>query len=145
MHEELPIRFNELLDARETLQRQASLANLAFAYETLRDFARRIALARLKGEVNLKSADPDADRYWATLTALKGRQSLIEEHFTEEDLTDFADAIAYATGHNDFEATFSIEDFPQAFLAPLRSALEQAGIVMDDEDLPAEKPRSQLG
>ena len=42
MHGELPIRFNELLDARESLQRQASLANLAFAYETLREFARRI-------------------------------------------------------------------------------------------------------
>ena len=145
MHGELPMRFNELLDAREALQRQASMANLAFAYETLREFAQRIARARLKGEVNLKSADPDADRYWATLTALHGRQSLIEEHFTEENLTDFADAISYATGHDDFEATFSIEDFPQAFLAPLRSALEQSGIVMDDEPLPVEKPRSKLG
>jgi hypothetical protein len=144
MHGELPIRFNELLDARETLQRQASLANLAFAFETLREFARRIARARLKGEVNLKSADPDADRYWATLTAVDGKQSLIEEHFTEEDLTDFADAISFATGHNDFEATFSIQDFPQAFLAPLRSALEQSGIVMDDETQPTEKPRSKL-
>lgn len=144
MHGELPLRFNELLETREALQRQASMANLAFAYETLREFAQRIARARLKGEVNLKSADPDADRYWATLTARHGRQSLIEEHFTEEDLTDFADAISYATGHDDFEATFSIEDFPQAFLAPLRSALEQSGIVMDDEPLPVEKPRSKL-
>lgn len=138
------MRFNELLEAREALQRQARMANLAFAYETLREFAQRIARAQLKGEVNLKSADPDADRYWATLTALHGKQSLIEEHFTEEDLTDFADAISYATGHEDFEATFSIEDFPQAFLAPLRSALEQSGIVMDEEPLPIEKPRSKL-
>jgi hypothetical protein len=138
------MRFNELLDARENLQKQASLANLAFAYETLREFAHRISRAQLRGEVTLKSADPDADRYWATLTSLEGKQSPIEEHFTEEDLTDFADAISYATGHNDFEATFAIQDFPQAFLAPLRSALELAGIVMDDEPVPAEKPKSKL-
>lgn len=146
MHGELPMKLNklnQLLDAREALQRQAGLANLAFAYETLREFAVRIARAGLKGEVNLKSADADADRYWATLTALQGNQSMIEEHFTEEDLTDFADAISFATGHDDFEATFAIEDFPQAFLAPLRSALEQAGVVMDAEPLPAEKPHLQ--
>lgn len=143
MHGELPIRFNELLDARESLQRQASLANLAFAYETLRGFARRIRVAQLKGQVKLKSADPDADRYWATLTAVHGGQSMIEEHFTEEDLSDFADAISYATGHEDFEATFLIEDFPRAFLAPLRSALQRAGIVMDIEPLPLEKRNSK--
>ena len=143
MHGELPIRFNELLDARESLQRQASLANLSFAYETLREFARRIRVAQLKGQVKLKSADPDADRYWATLTAVHGSQSMLEEHFTEEDLSDFADAISYATGHEDFEATFLIEDFPRAFLAPLRSALEQAGIVMDIEPLPLEKRNSK--
>ena len=137
------MKLNELLEAREALQRQASLANLAFAYDTLREFADRIARARLKGEVNLKSADPDADRYWATLTANGGSQAMIEEHFTEEDLSDFADAISYATGHEDFEATFPIQDFPQAFLAPLRTALEQAGIVFDAEPVPVEKPRSR--
>lgn len=140
MHEELPLKYNKLLEARETLQRQAGLANLAFAYETLREFANRISRAQLKGQVNLKSADTDEDRYWATLTALEGNQSLIEEHFTEEDLTDFADAISYATGHEDFEATFPLQDFPQAFLAPLRSALEQGGVVMDAEPMAAEKP-----
>jgi hypothetical protein len=137
------MKFNELLEGRENLQRQAALANLAFAYETLREFAERIARAQLKGEVTLKSADPDADRYWATLTANRGPQSVIEEHFTEEDLTDFADAISFSTGHDDFEATFSIEDFPQAFLAPLRAALENAGVVMDTEPLPAEKPHTK--
>jgi hypothetical protein len=134
------MKLNQLLDARDALQRQAGLANLAFAYETLREFAVRITRAQLKGEVILKSTDPEAERYWATLTALRGNQSIIEEHFTEEDLTDFADAISFATGHDNFEATFSIEDFPQAFLSPLRTALEQAGVVMDAEALPADKP-----
>ena len=136
------MKFNELLETREALQRQAALANLAFAYETLREFAERIERAQLKGQVNLKSADPDADRYWATLTALGGPQSVIEEHFTEEDLSDFADAVSYATGHDDFEATFAVEDFPHAFLSPLRAALENAGVQMDSEPLPVEKPRS---
>lgn len=133
MHRELPMKLNQLLDARETLQRQAGLANLAFAYETLREFAARIARGQLKGEVTLKSADADEDRYWATLTPKQGNASVIEEHFTEEELTDFADAVAFATGHEDFEATFLLEEFPQAFIAPLRAVLEQSGVVFDEE------------
>jgi hypothetical protein len=133
--------MNQLLDAREALQRQAGLANLAFAYETLREFAERIARGKLQGEVTLKSADTTSERYWATLTPHHGSQSVIEEHFTEEDLTDFADAVSFATGHEEFEATFSLEEFPQAFLVPLRSVLEQAGVEFESDSVSTAKRR----
>jgi hypothetical protein len=133
--------MNQLLDAREALQRQAGLANLAFAYETLREFAERIARGKLQGEVTLKSADSTSERYWATLTPHRGSQSVIEEHFTEEDLTDFADAVSFATGHEEFEATFSLEEFPQAFLVPLRSVLEQAGVQVEPDSVSTAKRR----
>lgn len=136
-----PIKMNQLLDAREALQRQAGLANLAFAYETLREFAERIARGKLQGEVTLKSADSTSERYWATLTPHHGSQSVIEEHFTEEDLTDFADAVSFATGHEEFEATFSLEEFPQAFLVPLRSVLEQAGVEFESDSVSTAKRR----
>lgn len=125
------MKLTQLLKARDALVRQAALANLAFAYETLDTFATRISRAQLTGQVHLKTADPDAERYWGTLTALEGSQAVIEEHFTEENLTDVTDAIAYATGRNDFELTFEIEDFADIFLAPLRHALEQSGIEVD--------------
>lgn len=123
--------ISQLLKARDALVRQASLANLAFAYEVLGDFADRITRAGLVGEVNLKTADPDAERYWSTLTAFEGSQSVIEEHFTEENLTDITDAIAYATGRDTFDLKFQIEDFADIFLTPLRHALEQSGIAID--------------
>lgn len=134
------MKLTQLLRAREALQRQTALANLAFAYQTLDAFAGRIARARLIGRVNLKPAAPDDERYWATLTALDGSQAVIEEHFADEDLMDLADAIAFATGREDFDVTFSLEEFAENFLPPLRHALEQAGIVIDVATQPAERP-----
>ena len=125
------MKISQLLKARDALVRQASFANLAFAYEVLGDFANRIARAGIVGHVNLKTADVSVERYWATLTPLEGSQSVIQEHFTDEDLTDFTDAIAYATGRDHFELQFQIEDFSDIFLTPLRHALEQAGIEID--------------
>lgn len=125
------MKLSQLLNARQLLLRQAGLANLAFAYHLLSRVATRLHRARLTGRVRLQSADPDADRYWATLTALDGRQSLIEEHFTDEDLNDLADALAFATNRDELDLTFDLEDFASDFVAPLRTALEQAGITVD--------------
>lgn len=125
------MKLSQLLNSRDALSRRAQLANLAFAYETLAAMAHRIARARLVGRVALKPVDPEADRYWATLTALETSQAAIEEHFTEEDLTDLADAIAYVTGRPGLEFTFEISAFSDIFLEPLRHSLEQAGIEID--------------
>ena len=136
MHGKLPMKLSQLLRARQGLIRRAGLANLAFAYQLLSSFARRIARARLVGSVNLKSADAEAERAWASLTALEGSQSVIEEHFTDEDLMDFADAIVYITGGDDVDLTFRLEDLTENFLIPLRGVLEQAVVAIDME-LPA--------
>lgn len=125
--------LSQLLKARETLVRQAEIANLAFAYDLLSEFGRKIARANLRGEVHFKSACPEEDRYWATLTAITGSQAAIEEHFTDEELTDYADAVAFATGENDFEIQFRLEDFTESFLVPLRRSLEHAGVTIDVE------------
>jgi hypothetical protein len=136
------MKLSKLLNARDMLLRQANLANLAFAYQTLAKFGERIEGARLQGRVNLKTANPAEERYWPSLTAIELNQSLIEEHFTEEDLVDFADAIAYATGREHFDLTFFIESFSDHFLAPLRNALEQSGIEVDAEQHVVEEPNS---
>jgi hypothetical protein len=137
------MKLSKLLNARETLLRHANLANLAFAHQTLGGFAERIERARLKGRVNLKTACPAEERYWPALTAIELSQSLIEEHFTEEDLVDFADAIAYATGREHFDLTFHIENFSEHFLAPLRNALEQSGIEVDASHEVVEEPNAE--
>lgn len=137
------MKLTQLLQARPLLARQARLANLAFAYETLRGFGRRIARAGLCGRVTLRAADPDNDVFWAQMIALEGSQAVIEEHFTDEDLCDLADAVSFVTGQEDFEVTFRLEEFCDHFVAPLRSALEEAGIEIDTGPAPAERQSSE--
>jgi hypothetical protein len=126
-----PIKLSHLLRGRQRLLQRANLANSAYAYALLGEIARRAARANLRGRVTLKSADPEEDRFWATLTTVSGHQSLLEEHFTEEDVQDFADAVEFITGGDPVELTFEIEDVGEIFLAPLRSALEQARVQID--------------
>jgi hypothetical protein len=124
-------KLSTLLAQRQALLRQARLANLAFAYTTLNAFQRRVARAQLSGRVTLRPAAPQADRYWPTLTALDGSQSVIEEHFADEDLTDLADVIGFVTGNDAMDITFSLDELDAIFLTPLRLELEQEGISID--------------
>ena len=64
------MKLSKLLATRQRLLRQTQLANLAYAYPTLRRFAVRIGNANLSGLVKLRPADPEDESYWATLTAL---------------------------------------------------------------------------
>lgn len=125
------MKLSQLLQARQGLIRRAGLANLAFAYQLLNEFADRIARARLVGSVNLKSADAEAERTWASLTALEGSQSVIEEHFTDEDVMDFSDAVVYVTGGDEVDLTFRLEDLTENFIVPLRDVLEREGVEVD--------------
>lgn len=129
------MKLSTLLAQRSEQLRLAHLANLAFAFSKLDDFAGRIARAQIRGDVCLQSADPATGRYEALLTALEGNQSVIEEHFTDNDITVLADAIAYATGETDVERTFRIEELTEIFLFPLGQELAQNG-VFPDRDLP---------
>lgn len=134
------MKLSKLLTNRPNLLRQVRLANLAFAYQALSDFAARVERTTLRGAVSLKPADPAADRYCATLTALECNQSLIEEHFIDEDLMLLADVIAFATGHPGFEVTFHLDDLEEDFIAPLRAELERAGVEVEDKARRVEKP-----
>lgn len=125
------MKLSKLLSQRQNLLRQARLSNLAFAYQALCEFAARVERADLGGAVSLKPADPSADRYAATLTALEFNQSVIEEHFTDEDIMLLADVIAFATGHPGFEVTFHLDDMEDDFIAPLRAELERSGVTVE--------------
>jgi hypothetical protein len=127
-------KLSTLLTQRQALLRHARLANLAFAYTTLRDFERRIARGQLSGSVTLKHAAPQADRYWPTLTANEGSQAVIEEHFGDEDLMVLADVLAFLTANDALDVTFRLEDLSEIFLAPIRVELEREGIAIDRSD-----------
>lgn len=125
------MKLSKLLATRQALLRQTHLANLAFAYTTLQRFAQRIEVGNLRGLVRLRPADPSDDCYWATLTALEGSQSVLEEHFADQELIEFAEAMAFATDTDFDELEFPLEDLAENFLAPLRQCLEEAGVTLD--------------
>lgn len=134
-------KLSTLLSRRPTLLRQARLANLAYAYTTLQSFQQRITRARLSGQVSLKFTAPHAERYWPQLVALENSQSVIEEHFTDEDLMELADVLAFVTGNDIHEITFALEDLSDLFLLPLRVDLEREGVVIDRAGAKLEEPR----
>jgi hypothetical protein len=128
-----------LIAQRTRLLEQARLANLALAHESLASFARRLAVAGLAGPAILRSPDPVAGRFCATLSPLEAAQSVVEEHFTDEDLLDFADFVALATGRpasEPFELTFLLENCADLFVAPVRAELRRAGVALDDQPAP---------
>lgn len=125
------MKLSSLLIQRRALLKKARLANLAFAYERLDNFARRVARAHLLGKVRLQSASLEAQRYLPTLTALECNQSLIEEHFNDEDLLDFADVLTYVSNENQLDLVFRLEELDVRFLMPLREELAKAGVRID--------------
>jgi hypothetical protein len=125
------MKISKLLATHHTIIQQAQLANLAQAYATLRRFAERVRRARLCGLINLRQPNIDEGRFWASLTALEGNQSVIEEHFSDEETMEFADAIAFTRNSSDLDITFRIEALSAEFVAPLESELREAGVVLD--------------
>ena len=130
--------LSALLAERQMLLHRARLANLAFAYHTLRDYAARIGNSRLRGTVTLKQAAPTADRYWATLTAVDFSQAVVEEHFSDENTMELADLLEFITGNDMLDATFRLEELGDTFLHPLRQALEREGVAIDGTNPPSD-------
>ncbi|HLP01346.1 MAG TPA: hypothetical protein VK163_04920 [Opitutaceae bacterium] len=129
------MKISMLLAIHQRLVQHARLANLACAYATLRCFAVRVRRARLRGAVTLCQPDATRGRNWAELTALEGSQAQLEELFTDEDLMELADSIAFARGVSGLEIDFRIEEMDAEFVRPLEGALRRAGVALD---LPAE-------
>jgi len=133
------MNLSHLLQQREALLRQARVANLAFAFARLSDYAARIERAGLRGPVTLHAAEPDADRFWPTLVAHRGNQSVIDEHFLDEDIDELDEILLFLEDEGmEVDFTFELEDLPQRYLPALRRELEKAGVA-----LPAEAPRPE--
>jgi len=125
------MKLSALLAQRQALLRQAQLANLAFAYERLGEFAQRIARAGMRGPVVLKRADPENGRDWPMLIALRGSQAVIDEQFSDEDIIDLADVVATAIDVQDAEVAFELGELKTLFQRPVRLALDEAGVSVD--------------
>lgn len=134
------MKLSKLLATRQALLRQTQLANLAHAYMTLRRVAARIANANLRGAVKLRPANPAEEQFWASMTALEGNQSVLEEHFADHELIELADAMVFATDNNFEELVFRLEDLTERYVIPLRHALESAGVTLDDEEFATRIP-----
>ncbi|MFA6960493.1 MAG: hypothetical protein WC205_07070 [Opitutaceae bacterium] len=132
------MKLSALLASRSTILRQAALAHTAAAWLTLQHAANRIAAVGLTGTVRLTQSDPDAEGApWAVLTSEEIRASVLEEHFTEEDLLEIADAIGYATDSGCVDVDFLIETLGDAYATPLLRSLRKEGVTLDLDKLPA--------
>jgi hypothetical protein len=135
------MNISKLLSSRQTLLRQAHLANLAYSYFTLRRLGERVIRAGLQGRVQLRAATVGEDFIPATLVALDGSQSVIEEHFLDEDVLQLADSMEFALEGPFGEVEFLLEDLATKYAAPLREALDRAGVVIDAGEMIGDESR----
>jgi len=127
------MKFLQLLHRRDALIRQARLANVAFAYQRLRDFATRISQAGLRGTVTLRGGDPAGELPWPELVAEECSQAAIEEHFLDEDVIELADILAFLHDTNRLGSlSFRLQDLGPRYLSRLRHELEIARIAIDE-------------
>ena len=123
------MNFQELLDHREALIRQARLANGAFAWQRLVEFTQRAQRAGLRGPAVLHLADPAADRPLPALLPLVASRAVVDEHFTDEDLADLADGLLFAALPTQGEdIPFCFESMLAELGEPLRRELAAAGV-----------------
>src|SRR4051812_44437616 len=130
-HGILLMKLSKLLANRQSIVRRAYLANLADVYRTLVVFSDRIARARLSGWVHLTHANEDEERYWPSLRAMEGSQSVIEEHFTDTEIFDLAEAVAFISEDQDLNLEFPLEELHERFAVPLRAELEECGVAVN--------------
>lgn len=131
------MKFSELLHQRDVLLRQARLANIAFAYEWLRDFARRARRARVQGMLTLRDGDPGDGQPWPVLDADETNASVLAEHFLEEDVVELADILAYLNdGARPAERRFRLEELECSIIPALRRELEGAGVLPQESVAP---------
>ncbi len=141
------MNIHHLLHHRDTLLRQARLANVAYAYQRLGEFAARISRARLSGAVAICPGDPSGAQPWPGLAALEGSQAVIEEHFLDEELVELTDILAFlGEDVRTDRLTLRLEDLAERFLPRLRQELVAAGVIPAAglSHSPDSSPRSEL-
>jgi hypothetical protein len=133
------MKFEELLHRRTELLRQARLANIAYAYQWLGDFAERIARAGLRGTVTLHGPDPEENRRAATLRADNFSQAVLEEHFLDEEIAELHAVLAFVHEAGLIvELKFKLEEVAGRYLPALREVLETAEALPKEETSPVE-------
>ena len=128
------MKLHHLLQNRPLLLQRKRLADVAFAFDELGKFARRISTGNLRGAVELHLADPDMGLAWPVLVGVGCSQSVVDEHFLDKDVLDLADLLVFASG-NERKTTFSfrLEELERRFLRPLQRELENAGVELAGE------------
>lgn len=133
------MNLSNLIASREKLVAQARLANMAFAYATLKRLAAVVARGHLSGVVRLQEPNEKEEHYWATLTAVSGSQAVLDEHFSDDDVAALVDAVAVATPGNLLDVTISIEDLEHDYVVPLEVALRRAGVKLEGPQVHADQ------
>lgn len=126
------MKLSKLIGSRSILLETARLANVGYAYITLKRLAAVVKRGELSGIVQLQQPNEQLELLEAQLTGLTARQSALEEHFSDEDVGEMADAIAFARGVTDLDVTFPIENLRRDYVRPLEIALKMAGITVDE-------------
>lgn len=141
------MNFQQLLQQRDALLRQARLANVAYAYTRLGDFGARITRARLQGLVTLGLGDDPGEQGWPVLTALDGSQSVLDEHFLDEEVLELIDILGFIGVEIPPEGyRFRLEELAGRFRPELRRELMAAGLWRSDGVNPGEpSPTRQTG
>ncbi len=131
------MRFDYLLQHRDELRRIARLANLVYAYQWLGNFSERIARSGLTGLVVMRGPNVHANRHQAVFLAQDFSQSVVDEHFLPEEITELHGvlSIVHDTGLI-LEMRFRLEDIGDVYLPALRCAL----VVADVDVLPKKQP-----
>lgn len=124
------MNYHQLLQQRLDHLGRARLANVAFAFDRLADFAGRLARTGVTGPLTLHPVDPEAERYCPALVAHASSQAVIDEHFVDEDVADFSDVLDFLEDEGlEVEWTFRHDDLVTRWLPRLRVELECAGVI----------------
>jgi len=135
------MKFNELLRLRDDLLRQARLANVAYAYQCLGDFAERVERADLRGSVTLRGPDAESGRKVAELTADDFSQAVLQEHFLEEEIAELHAVLSFVHGGGVIVVLkFQLDEVAARYLPSLRQVLESADVLPKEETSAVEDP-----
>jgi hypothetical protein len=121
------MNFDFLLAHREELRRAARLANLAYAYQYIGNFAWKNAWTGVKGEVILQKKDGDE---FAKLIGQDVSQSVIDEHFLPEEINELHEVLSSVHDSGAIiEMKFRLEGLGDVYRPALRRVLEIADVL----------------
>src|SRR3954470_13942517 len=137
------MNFDFLIHHRDELRRAARLANLAYAYQWIGNFAWKVAWLGLTGEVILRGPSEEAERPHAMLVAQDFSQSVAEEHFLPEEIDELHAVLSSV--HDSgmiLEMKFRLEGLGDVYRPALRRVLEMAEVLPKHQTETVDKPNS---